>query len=147
MRVLLVGLPGSGVTTVGGLLAQRLGWPFLDDDALLERTGSAGGALTLLLGVPGDLVAGVPDELVEDDLARQRLAGDGNHLVWLKCSSPVLTRRVQSRFGGRAEEEVRRLAAARNPLYESLAAQVVDTAANPAGAAANLVIDALRAEA
>jgi shikimate kinase len=38
--VLLVGLPGAGVTTVGTLLAQRLGRPLLDSDAIVEqRTG------------------------------------------------------------------------------------------------------------
>ena len=55
MRVVLLGLPGAGVTTVGGLLSQRLGWPFLDGDVLLERTGSVAGALTLLLAMPVDL--------------------------------------------------------------------------------------------
>jgi shikimate kinase len=36
-RVLLIGLPGSGKSTVGPLLAQRLDWPFLDVDAEIER--------------------------------------------------------------------------------------------------------------
>lgn len=32
MIVLVMGVTGSGKTTVGKLLAQRLGWPFLDAD-------------------------------------------------------------------------------------------------------------------
>ena len=36
-RVVLVGLPGSGKTTVGGLLADRLGWRFVDPDREIER--------------------------------------------------------------------------------------------------------------
>ena len=32
MILLLMGVTGSGKTTVGKLLAQRLGWPFLDAD-------------------------------------------------------------------------------------------------------------------
>lgn len=35
--IVLVGMPGSGKSTVGRLLAQRLGRPLLDTDALFER--------------------------------------------------------------------------------------------------------------
>ena len=36
-RVVLVGLPGAGKTTVGAALARRLGWDFVDPDADIER--------------------------------------------------------------------------------------------------------------
>ena len=35
--LVLVGLPGVGKTTVGTAVAARLGWPFLDFDAEIER--------------------------------------------------------------------------------------------------------------
>ena len=35
-RVILVGFMGSGKSTVGRLLASRLGWEFVDTDALVE---------------------------------------------------------------------------------------------------------------
>lgn len=35
-QIVLVGLPGSGKSTVGPLLAQRLGWQFIDFDPLIE---------------------------------------------------------------------------------------------------------------
>ena len=39
-RVILLGLMGSGKTTIGEVLAKRTGWPALDNDALLrELTG------------------------------------------------------------------------------------------------------------
>lgn len=39
-RVFLVGLSGSGKSTVGRLVAERLGWQFVDTDAVVEqRTG------------------------------------------------------------------------------------------------------------
>ena len=34
----LIGFRGSGKTTVGQLVAQRLGWPFLDTDHLIEQS-------------------------------------------------------------------------------------------------------------
>ncbi|HEX7444153.1 MAG TPA: shikimate kinase, partial [Acidimicrobiales bacterium] len=40
-HLILVGMMGSGKTTVGRELAGRLGWSFLDSDALVEAsTGS-----------------------------------------------------------------------------------------------------------
>ncbi len=40
-RIVLTGFMGAGKSTTGGLLAQKLGWRFLDTDAILEaRTGS-----------------------------------------------------------------------------------------------------------
>ncbi|MGQ0815915.1 MAG: shikimate kinase [Gemmatimonadota bacterium] len=41
-RIVLVGLPGSGKSTVGPLLARRLGWRFVDLDQQIEaETGLA----------------------------------------------------------------------------------------------------------
>ena len=36
-RVVLVGMMGSGKSTVGAILAERLGWPFHDNDAMLRQ--------------------------------------------------------------------------------------------------------------
>ena len=41
MNVILIGMPGSGKSTVGVLLAKRLGYHFADTDLLLQR--AAGG--------------------------------------------------------------------------------------------------------
>ena len=40
--IVVVGMPGSGKTTVGRLVAERLERPFIDPDALFEqRSGSS----------------------------------------------------------------------------------------------------------
>lgn len=36
-HVVLIGLPGAGKTTIGKLLAERLGAPFVDPDAIIVR--------------------------------------------------------------------------------------------------------------
>jgi len=35
--IVLVGMPGSGKSTVGRQLSRRLGWPFVDSDTEIER--------------------------------------------------------------------------------------------------------------
>lgn len=164
-RVLLIGCSGSGRTTVGAVVAQRAGWPFLDDDALLERTtgvdvrtlyvrdgaeavAQAGLAtLNLLLGVPGPLVVSVTSGVLLDDAGSGRLRAAG-HVVWLKASASTLARRV-----GRAEDRpwllpdpagaLRRHVADRNPLYEQVADQVVDTDVLPVSQVARAVLEGL----
>src|SRR5688500_1502895 len=56
--VVLVGMPGSGKSTVGRIVAERLGRPFVDTDALFEQ----------VQGVP------VPDYLLENGEAAFREA-------------------------------------------------------------------------
>ncbi len=42
MALILIGYRGSGKTTVGRLLAQRLGRPFLDgDDVIVKKAGKS----------------------------------------------------------------------------------------------------------
>lgn len=50
-QIVLVGLSGVGKSTVGALLAQRLGWPLLDtDDLVRERHGETPAALITTRG-------------------------------------------------------------------------------------------------
>lgn len=51
-HIVLVGLPGSGKSTVGRAVAARLGWPFLDFDVELERR--AGASVAQLFATRGE---------------------------------------------------------------------------------------------
>ncbi len=165
-KVLLVGMRGAGTSTVGAALATRLGWPYLDNDAFLERTEGVSApeilasqgesalrvaesrVLTLMLGMPGPMIGGVPGGVVLAESDRARLTASDAHVVWLRASVTVLARRVGS-GAGRAllgddpAAALRRLASDRNEFYEQVADQVVDVDALPPGAIAKLVVEAL----
>lgn len=165
-KVLLVGMMGSGKSTVGAALSTRLGWPYVDNDTFLERTegrsapdilaaqgepalrAAESRILTLMLGMPGPMIGGVPGGVVLDGADRDRLAESEAHVVWLRASVTVLARRVGSGvgrawLGDDPASALRRLAADRNGFYEQVADQVIDVDALAAGAIARLVVAAL----
>lgn len=49
---MLVGLPGAGKSTVGPLVAERLGWAFVDLDAEIER--AAGRSIAAIFATGGE---------------------------------------------------------------------------------------------
>jgi shikimate kinase len=66
--VMLVGFMGSGKTSVGSRLAERLGWSFVDvDDEVETRTGSSIEALFRDMGEMGfrEIEARITAELIE----------------------------------------------------------------------------------
>ena len=163
-RVLLVGMMGTGKTTVGHALSVRTGWPYLDNDGLLQEASgrtapellAAAGeaalraaessALTLVLARPGPWVAGVAGGVVLDPADRARLRGADAWVVWLRASVPVLAARVGSGAGRSwlGEDPVAaltRLAAVRDPLYAEVADQVLDVdTASPEQLAAQVTL-------
>ena len=146
-RILLVGMMGSGKTTVGRELAKRTGWPFLDNDALVrELTGREPQAIDAEDGEdalhdaevaafrtaierPGPAVVGVAGTIVDRPAERERLAAAG-HVVWLRGRPETLRARIGTGAGRRADaidlEWLRVRATEREPAYRSVADQVVD---------------------
>ena len=146
-RVLLIGMMGSGKTTVGHAVADLLGWRYLDNDeqlrriagvdtrTLQERDGvlalrrAESAALSVALTEAGPLVAGVAAGVVLDplDLARLR---SGGLVVWLRASLMTLTKRVAATdrpwLGEDPAGALPRLYAGRADLYRAAAHLVVD---------------------
>ena len=147
-RVLLVGLPGAGASSVAEALGAATGWPVLDDELVLERSAGASAeellatsgeaalraaeshVLTLLLSMPPPLVASVPSAVVLDPRDLERLRA-GGHVVWLRASPATLARR-SARQAGRVRVSddpvavLRGLAEQRDRLFSSVATQVLD---------------------
>jgi shikimate kinase len=117
-HVVLVGLMGSGKTTVGAVLARRLGLPFSDGDALLEvATGHSAAALrdregaaalhlaearvlrdALASSAPAVIAAAAA--VVDDPACRAALRAPGVAVAWLRADPAVLGRRFEAGVGG-----------------------------------------------
>jgi shikimate kinase len=151
-RVVLVGLPGAGKSTVGPLVAARLGWTFLDFDAELARRegrsvaeqfaqdGEAGfrtreAALSgeLALRPAGAMVLAPGGGWMTNAAARRALAGVAR-TVYLRVRPATAARRLA------ADAVVRPLLAGAADPVHALATLLARR--GPAYEAADLVIDA-----
>ncbi|MGH3320644.1 MAG: shikimate kinase [Streptosporangiaceae bacterium] len=165
-RVLLVGMMGSGKSSVGNALARATDWPFIDNDALVARaTGivtpellhergeralraAESGALTEALKIAPPIIAGVAGGVVTGADDRDRLR-DGGFVVWLRARLETLVRRVGSGRGrpwlqGDPEGAMRRLYDGRESLYAEVAACVIDVDDATPEAVASRIVEQLR---
>jgi shikimate kinase len=140
----------SGKTTVGRIVATRLGWGYLDsDEQVCERTGRSvreifeqdGEAafrkeerLALESAVADDQprVISVAGGAVLD-LANRQLLRQSGTVAWLRADPAVLAARVEASgqghrplLGDDPKGNLERLDAERRPMYEELADLVVD---------------------
>lgn len=131
----------SGKTTVGRLLAARIGWTFVDlDEAIQERAGATAGTLIRTRGEAffRELEADVTRELAGRSrmvmapgggwAARPELAealGMGTFRIWLRVSPEEAVRRAEADAADRPllghpigrRARVRELLARRTPSY------------------------------
>jgi len=146
--VVLIGMMGSGKTTVGRELAGRLGWAFLDSDALVEA--STGSTVAELFATRGEaafraeesrvlaeaLATGRPAVVsaaggtVLDPANRALLAGPPI-VVWLRADPGTLATRIapgghRPLLGADHATALAELDAVRRPFYEEVADVVVD---------------------
>ena len=147
-RILLIGMMGVGKSTVGRLVADRLGWPYVDSDEwvqqrtgktvpeIFEQDGEAAfraqetAALEEAATSDGPLVIGVAGGAVLKPENRA-LIRNGGLVVWLRADPLTLAKRVgnghgRPLLGDDPEAALKRLYPERRPLYEDLADIVVD---------------------
>ncbi|UZG48802.1 shikimate kinase [Caldimonas thermodepolymerans] len=161
VKLALVGLPGSGKSTIGRQLAQRLGVPFLDSDAEIEaRLGTSIRAYFEQHGEAAfrDIEAQVLQELCERDAfvlatgggavlreANRRTLKQACTVVYLRASVDDLWRRLRHDTKRPllqvpdAQARLRQLHAERAPLYEEIADIAVDTGRPSARAVTRII--------
>ena len=150
-KLVLIGAPGAGKSTVGAMLAQVLDCEFIDSDAVIEqklgmsiseifiqkseqyfRQIEKQVVLDLLKNTDGVLSLGGGSVLNEDvqlELAKHRV-------VWLQVSLADAVERVglnQSRplLLGNVRSNMKHLLTERNHVYQNLATLTVDATSSP----------------
>ncbi len=156
LNIFLIGLMGAGKTTVGRMLARRLGLRFLDSDhEIQERCGVT---IPVIFDIEGEAGFRAREEQVVAELSAQQgivLATGGGAVlsernreflaergtvVYLKGEPEELSRRLggdRNRpllAGGDRLARLRALHEIRDPLYRSIADLIVESGARSAQA-------------
>lgn len=149
MRIVLVGMMGSGKSSVGRALAERTGWAFHDNDVLLElatgRTARAladegeavlrsaeSAALRVGLALPLPSIVASAAGVVLDEQIRTLLEVESG-VAWLRARPATLLERLEPADDDHRpwlDEDpdawIRQTDAERAPLFASIADLVVD---------------------
>lgn len=162
MIVSLIGLPGSGKSTVGRQLARRLHLPFVDSDHVLEDR--LGCSIRTYFEREGEERFRDMEQAVLDELTRQPAGvlstGGGavlrpvnrsclksrTQVVYLKSSPDELFRRLRHDTNrpllqvADPQGRLRELYAVRDPLYRETAHFVIETGRPSVGTLVNMIV-------
>jgi len=160
-RIFLIGPMGSGKTTVGRQLARCLGLTFIDLDQELQAR--CGVEVSVIFEIEGEAGFRQRESALLDELSQRDgiVLGTGGGSVLAQANRDLLCARgvvvylrtSVSQQLKRLERDKQRpllqapdrkqrlteLAAQRNPIYESCATLIVDSANTPPGAMASIV--------
>ena len=149
-KVFLVGMPGTGKSSVAPLLAPRLGWGYVDSDAQIEKVSG--------LSIPGFFarhgeqafriqearcikwVSGLSDPLIVAvgggavlDLENRILMKENGIIIWFRAALDTLVARLSSQVAtrpligeGDIRSNLKNLEAVRAPLYQEIATLTID---------------------
>ena len=153
MSIVLIGYRGSGKTTVGRLLAQQMGWPFVDLDELIvnragmtirqifERHGEAefrrieSSSLVEAITLKDHVISLGGGAILSPD-NRSTISGSGHWVFYLSAHPAELHRRIVNDpataanrpnltgLGGGVEEIIK-LLASREALYREVMSQEI----------------------
>jgi shikimate kinase/3-dehydroquinate synthase len=159
-RVVLVGFMGAGKSTVGPLVAQRLGWAFLDLDDDVEA--AAGRTVLEIFATDGEAAFRAAERAAAERAGRRerlvlatgggaftvpetrRVLQQGAMTVWLRCALDALLARIPS-DGSRPlaanRATIGPLLVGREPSY-ALADLTVDTTHMAPADVANIIAKA-----
>ena len=150
MNIVLIGYRGTGKSLIGGLLAERLGMPYIGmDGAIVERAGISIPEIVAQRGWPGfrDLESEVARELAgRDNLIIDTGGGvierpenievlqRNARIFWLTASVETIVARIAGgtdrpalTSGKTFTEEVAEVLKRRTPLYRSAARHEIGT--------------------
>lgn len=162
--IVLLGMMGSGKTTVGQALSRRTGWRYMDNDELVRAvTGRApeeidatdgedalhaaeADALRHALAVPPPLIAAAAAWVATDPASVARLQATPA-VVYLRARPETLLARIGAGLGRREDATdlawIRARHAERDMTYRELASVTVDTDDLEAEEVAQRVLDAV----
>lgn len=147
MSIVLIGYRGSGKTTAGRMLAERLALCFVDvDRRIVERAGKTireifdqdgepiyrdieSAVLEQVIAMPECVIA-LGGGTLDREQNRKMLAAAGHRVIYLRCDENELLRRVEADPNSAAHrpnltalgggiEEIRMVLGRREPIYRS----------------------------
>ncbi len=164
-RIFLVGYRCSGKSTVGPMIASRLGWSYVDADLLLEER--IGKSIARMFAEDGELAFRDQESQLLDELSKRestvistgggsvlreqnrRIMRERGLVVWLNASAPLIWERMQAdpatlqrrpNLTAKGDlNEVEELLKIREPLYREAAHATFDSDQSPERLADDIV--------